>query len=141
MFARERHRFTSIEGTVLMLDRWVKSRRLEDLVSEYGRSEAALCNIYNSLLAWLYRNYGHLLKNPGAISHLRTSLPQSELNSRQTATNRMTGVTILPWRRLATPSELTQQVLLELLQQLRWIYPAKLPVLLVLCGNLCLCCN
>jgi len=68
MFTRERHRFTSIEGTVLMLDRWVKSRRLEDLVSEYGRSEAALCNIYNSMLAWLYRNHGHLLKNPAYIN-------------------------------------------------------------------------
>ena len=53
-----------MEGLLVVLRRLVYANRFGDLVNEFGRSKAALSMIFNCMLIWIWRNWGHVLSNP-----------------------------------------------------------------------------
>ena len=68
-----RTKWFGLDGLLIVLRRLPYPARLADLVSEFGRSEAVLSLIFNTMLGWIWTRWGHVLSNPFAQPYFTAS--------------------------------------------------------------------
>ncbi len=69
-------KFSGFEGFSVLLRRKIYPHRLHDHVKFFGRSIPDLSVIFNTMLAWMWRRWGHLLTDPWNSAWFQNNLAQ-----------------------------------------------------------------
>ena len=95
-----RTKWFGLNGLLIVLRRLAYPARLADLVSEFGRPEAVLSLIFNTMVGWIWTRWGNVLSNPFAQPYFTASRTASYAK----AVRQKSSVNLDVWGSLMEPS-------------------------------------